>query len=343
MMLTAHRPGPALRGRRGECDTLLRMVRAAGAGHSTSLVLRGETGIGKTALLEYLAVTATGCRVLRVSGVESHVELPFSGLYELCAPLLDKSVRLPEPQAGALAAAFGIRAGSPPDRFLLGLAVLNLLAEAASEEPLLCLVDDAQWLDHASANTLAFVGRRLEAEAIVLVFATRTGDERPALLDLPQLLIPRLNEEDAQALLQSVIPSPLDSRVRKPILAESRGNPLALLELPRWLTPAELTFGPQPCRTQTVVSRLEEGFLGQLEPLPRPARLLMLIAAAEPLGDAALVWRASQRLDIGTEATVAAEASGLIELGDAIRFRHPLVRSVVYRSAAPHDRQAVHG
>src|SRR5919107_879376 len=315
MMLTAHRPGPALRGRRNECDALLRMVEAAGTGHSTSLVLRGETGIGKTALMDYLAVTARGSRVLRVSGVESEVELPFSGLYELCAPLLDKTVRLPEPQAEALAAAFGTRTGSPPDRFLLGLAVLNLLAEAASEEPLLCLVDDAQWLDHASANTLAFVGRRLEAEAIVLVFATRTGDDRPALLDLPQLLIPRLNEVDALALLQSVIPSPIDGRVRKTILAETRGNPLALLELPRWLTPAELTFGPQPSRTRTVVSRLEEGFLGQLEPLPRPSRLMMLIAAAEPLGDAALLWRAAQRLHISGEAAVPAEATGLVQIG----------------------------
>jgi len=342
-MLTAHRPGPTLRGRRSECDTLLRLVQAAGAGHSTSLVLRGEPGIGKTALMDYLALTATGCRILRISGVESHVELPFSGLHELCAPLLDKTTRLPEPQADAIAAAFGMRAGSPPDRFLLGLAVLNLLAEAAGEDPLVCLVDDAQWLDQATADTLAFVGRRTAAEAIVLVFATRTGEERPALLELAQMMIPELSEEDAGALLQSVIPNPLDVRVRKRILAETRGNPLAILELPRWLTPAELTFGPHPSRTRTMVARLEQGFLSQLEQLPRDSRLLMLIAAAEPLGDAALLWRAAQRSHIGAEASVPAKASGLIEIGDTVRFRHPLVRSVVYRSAAPHDRQAVHG
>jgi DNA-binding CsgD family transcriptional regulator len=342
-MLSAHGSGPTLRGRRGQCDTLLGLVRAAGAGHSSSLVLRGESGIGKTALMDFLALTATGCRILRISGMESQVTFSYSGLHELCSPLLDSITRLPEPQADAIAAAFGMRAGSPPDRFLLGLAVLNLLAETAREEPVVCLVDDAQWLDRSTADTLAFVGRRAAPEPIVLVFAMRTGEQCPALIDLPQMMVPALSEDDAGALLQSVIPGPLDHRVRTRILAETRGNPQAILELPRWLTSAELAFGPQPSWTGTTVVRLEQGYLGRLEPLPRDSRLLMLIAAAEPLGDAALLWRAAQRLHIGGEASVPAEASGLIEIGDTVRFLHPIARSVVYRSATPQERQSVHG
>ncbi|MFC5262169.1 AAA family ATPase [Kribbella qitaiheensis] len=333
---------PGLRGRRSECETLSGLIQAARSGRSAVLAVRGEPGIGKTALLEYLAGTASGSRILRVAGVESQMELAFAGLQQLCEPLLDGLERLPTPQADALGTAFGLRTGNPPDRFLIGLAALSLLAEGARKQPLLCLVDDAQWLDQSSALVLAFVARRLAAESVVLVIAARTSVDQQRWAGLPQLTVRGLPDTDAETLLESAMTGPLDDRIRHRILAEAHGNPLALLELPRWLTATELTFGPHTAQPRTLLSRMEEGFRRQLEPLPEQSRRLLLTAAAEPLGDVGLLWRAAERAGIGVEAAGPAEKAGLIELRETVQFRHPLVRSVAYRSAAAPERQAAH-
>jgi DNA-binding CsgD family transcriptional regulator len=337
------RSWPGLLGRRSECDTLSGLVAAARAGRSQVLVLRGESGIGKTALLDALLERAAGCRVARAAGVESEMELAFAGLHQLCSPHLDRLHTLPDPQQEALGTAFGLRPGSTPDRFLVGLAVLALLSEVAEERPLLCVVDDAQWLDRASAQALQFVARRLVHERVAMVFAVRASDEEPGLSGFRELVVRGLSACDAAALLASSVTGVLDPRVRDRILAESHGNPLALLELPRGLSATDLAFGGETGHSATpLVQRLEQGFLRQAAPLPPQARRLLLTAAAEPVGDVQLLWRAAGRLGIGSAAAAAAEASGLIELRDRVRFRHPLVRSAVYRSATPADRREVH-
>ena len=331
-----------LLGRGDECRALDDLLTGARAGQSAALVLRGEAGIGKTALLEYLDGAASGCRVLRVGGVESEMELAFAGLHQLCRPLLDKLDALPAPQAEALSTAFGLRGGSPPDRLLIGLAVLSLLSEAAGEVPLVCLIDDAQWLDQASLQSLTFAARRLAAEAVVMVFAARMSEDEQTWAGVSQLLVGGLTRSDAVALLDSAFPIPLDPRVRNRILAETRGNPLALLELPRLHSATELAFGPELVGGATLASRIEEGFRRQLEPLPRETRRLVLAAAAEPLGDVALLARAAKELGIGMDAVTPAEAAGLIELRNTVRFRHPLVRSVAYWSEPLPERQSAH-
>jgi DNA-binding CsgD family transcriptional regulator len=333
-----------LRGRRNECETLNGLVAAARAGHSQVLVLRGEAGIGKTALLDFLAERATGCRVGRAAGVESELEVAYAGLHQLCGPYLDRIDNLPAPQRTALGTAFGLRSGSAPDRFLLGLAVLTLLCEVAEERPLICIVDDAHWLDRTSAQALEFVARRLAAEPVGLVFAARDSDEEPMLAGLPELQIGGLGIDDAAALLESAVPGPLDPRVRDRILAETQGNPLALLELPRAFSATELILGTAtgPRNTAPLANRLEQGFIRQLRHLPPQSRQLLLVAAAEPVGDVPLLWRAARRLGMGADAATAAESAGLIELGDRVRFRHPLVRSALYRSATPAERREVH-
>jgi DNA-binding CsgD family transcriptional regulator len=334
--------GSGLRGRRRELDALDRLLTDVRAGQSRVLVVRGEAGIGKTALLDHLAARASGCRIVRAAGVESEMELAFAGVHQLCAPLLDGLTRLPGPQREALATAFGLSAGEAPDRFLVGLAVLGLLSDAAERRPLVCLVDDAQWLDRVSAQVLAFVARRLLAESVALVLAVREPADGQEFTGLPQVAVGGLGDEDARALLDSVIPGRLDERVRERIVAEARGNPLALLELPRGLTVAEVAGGfalPDP---GPLASRIEQSFLRQLHALPVETRRLLLTAAAEPVGDVTLLWRAAERLGIGPDAAAPAEAAGLIELGAHVRFRHPLVRCATYRAAEPPDRQAVH-
>ena len=316
---------------------------AAKAGRSQSLVLRGEPGIGKSALLEFLLDQAAGCRIARAAGDESEMELSYAGLHQLCGPFLERLDGLPAPQCDALGTAFGLRPGNAPDRFLVGLAVLTLLSKVADELPLICVVDDAQWLDRASTLTLAFVARRLRVEPVAMVFAARETDEEPALAGLPELVVPGLSIRDSGELLDASVPGVLDPGVRDRILAESHGNPLALLELPRGLSATELAFGAgSAAGANPLVHRLEQGFLRQLTPLPPQSRRLLLAAAAEPVGDVPLLWRAVQRLGIRPEAASAAEAAGLIELRDRARFRHPLVRSAVYRSASPAERREVH-
>ncbi|MEV6878692.1 AAA family ATPase [Amycolatopsis sp. NPDC051128] len=337
-------PGRGLLGRRGECAALDRLVAEARSGRSQVLVLRGEAGIGKSALVEYLVESAAGCRIARAVGVESQMELAFAGVHQLCGPMMTRLDHLPGPQRDALAVAFGLRSGGVPDRFMVGLAVLSLLAEAAEERPLVCVVDDAQWLDRVSAQTLAFVARRLLAERVVLVFAVRGAapEADDPLKGLPELVVRGLRDGDARALLDSAAPGRLDERVRDRIVAETSGNPLALLELPRGLTAAELAGGFARPDARPLTGQIEQSFLRRIEALPVATRRLLLAAAAEPVGDAALLRRAAEGLAIGPDAAAPAEAAGLVEFGAQVRFRHPLVRSAAYRLAAPGDRRDVH-
>jgi DNA-binding CsgD family transcriptional regulator len=312
------------------------------AGRSAALVVCGEPGIGKTALLDYVAERADGCRVLRAVGVEADMELPFAGLQLLCAPLLDGLERLPPPQRDALGTAVGVSAGAPPDRFLVGLAVLSLLSDAAEQEPLVCVIDDAQWLDQSSAQVLAFVARRLEAESVVLLFAEREPRERDELARLPELPLHGISNAGARELLASVISGPLDDHVAERIIAETRGNPLALLELPQSLAPAELAGGFGLATALPLPRRIEESFRERAAQLPRDSQRLLLAAAAEPIGDPTLLWRAVDQLGVPAEAAEAAEAAGLITLGARVTFRHPLLRSAIYRAASEEDRRSVH-
>ncbi len=327
-------------GRAIECAVLDGLVSAIRRGESRSLVLRGEAGIGKTALLEYLAGSAPDLTVLRAVGSEWEMELAFAGLHQLCAPLLDRLRTLPAPQRDALKVVFGLSAGPPPDRFLVGLGVLSLLSEAAEDRPLLCVVDDAQWLDQASALALAFVTRRLLAEPVGIVFAARDPGE--ALQHISSLEVQGVRDGDARELLVSAVRFKLDERVRDRIIAETRGNPLALLELPRGLTATQLADGFGLLEAQALPRRIEESFVSRLEALPDDARRLLLVAAAEPLGDPLLLWRAADRLGIAPAAADGVAEQGLLTIGERVMFRHPLVRSGVHRSAAVSERRAVH-
>jgi DNA-binding CsgD family transcriptional regulator len=328
-----------LHGRRVEREALGGLLAVVRGGQSRVLVVCGEAGVGKTALVESVVGSASGFRVLRALGVESEMELAFAALHQLCAPMLERLDQLPGPQRDALGVAFGLRAGKAPDRFLVGLAVLSLLAEVAQEQPLLCVVDDAQWLDRASAQALVFVARRLLADSVALVFVTREpGDE---LTGFQELVVEGLRDGDARALLRSVLRVPLDERVRERIVAETRGNPLALLELPRGLTPAQLAGGFGLLDAPGLSGQIEDSFRRRLAGLPADTQRLLLVAAADPVGDPVLVWRAAGRLGIAVQA--AADTDELLTIGTNVTFRHPLVRSSVYRAASPEARQAVHG
>ncbi|MFD8565517.1 AAA family ATPase [Streptomyces sp. NPDC059639] len=330
-------------GRRGECHVLDDLLAQARAGKSGVVVVRGEAGIGKTELLNYLIGRATGCRVVRAAGVQSEMELSYAGLHQLCVPLLSHLDDLPEPQRNALRTAFGMQVGDPPDRFLVSLATLSLLAGAVGDEPLLCLVDDAQWLDRVSAQTLEFVARRLLAESVLLVLAVRESGSRDILPDLPELSVRGLNERESRSLLASVVTGPLDQQVQDRIVAETRGNPLALLELPRGLTAVEMAGGFGGPEARPLSSQIEAGFLRRIRVLPADTQRLLLIAAIEPIGDVDLLRHAAERLGIAVDsAMIQAESSGLITLGTWARFRHPLVRSAVYRAVDFEEQRRVH-
>ena len=329
-------------GRRKQCGALDGLLADVRAGHSRALVVRGEPGIGKTALLGYAADTAQDFQVARAEGVESEMELPFAALHQLCGRMLSRLDRLPGPQRESLGVAFGLWSGSPPDRFHVGLAVLGLLSDVAADQPLLCLIDDAQWLDQASAQALAFAARRLDAESVAMLFGTRDPAAGGDLAGLPGLALEGLSDADARALLASVVPGRLDERVRDRIIAESGGNPLALLELPHGATAAELAGGFGLPGAGPLSGRIEDIFRRRLAPLPATTQRLLLLAAAEPTGDPALLWRAADQLGIRIEAADAAESEGLLELGARLTFRHPLVRSAIYRSSSPRERRAVH-
>jgi len=330
----------SLLGRADECALLDNLIGDVRRGQSRSLVLRGEAGIGKTALLRYLVESASDLNVVRAAGVESEMELAFASLHQLCGPMLDRLSSLPAPQRQALEIVFGLSAGAAPDRFLVGLAALTLFSEATDDRPLLCVVDDAQWLDHASALTLAFVARRLLAEPVGIVFAAREPGE--ALQHVSELEVRGLRDGHARALLSSAVPSMLDQRVRDRIIAETRGNPLALLELPRGLTATELAGGFGLLGAQGLSGRIEESFVRQLRALPDDARRLLLLAAAEPLGDPLLLWRAAAKFGIAPTAVDDVEPHGLLTIGERVTFRHPLARSAVYRTAVMQERRAAH-
>jgi hypothetical protein len=334
---------PAFRGRASERATLDAMLDRVREGESAVLVMRGEAGIGKTALMRYCARQAAGCRVVRIAGVQSELEMPFAAVHQLCAPMLDDMAALPKPQQQALRVAFGLVEGNAPDRFLVGLAVLSLLAEVAAERPLVCLIDDAQWLDESSRQVLGFVGRRLLAEAVLLLFAVREVGDEQLLPFLPALTIEGLTAEDARALLTAAVSGHLDELVRDRIVAETRGNPLALLELPRKMSPAELAggFGAPPLASIRS-GDVEDHYLQRVRALPEPTRRLLLLAAADPTGDATLLWRAAQALGVARNAAAAAESEQLLTIGSQVRFRHPLVRSAAYAAAAPEDRRSAH-
>jgi DNA-binding CsgD family transcriptional regulator len=332
---------PGLRDREPERAVLNQFVAGVRTGDGQALVVRGEPGVGKTALLDYLAVQAQDCRVVHVAGVQSEMELAFAGLHQLCAPMLDRLEQLPGPQQDALRIAFGLSAGPAPDRFLTALAVLSLLAEVAGDQPLICVIDDEQWLDQASAQALGFTARRLGADPVGLVFAARVPGEE--LAGLPELTVAGLAEDDARALLASALAGPLDARVRDQIVAEAAGNPLALLELPRGMTHTELAGGFGLPFARSLTGRIEDSFQRRLDALPERARQLLLLAAADPSGDLALMRRAADRLGLPVKATaISAAEAGLAEFGTRVRFRHPLVRSVAYRSAPLAERQRVH-
>jgi DNA-binding CsgD family transcriptional regulator len=335
-------PGCGLLGRRGECEMLDRLVADVRAGHSRVLVLRGEPGAGKSALLDYLARRAVGCRVARVAGAEPETKMTFAGLHQLCAPFLGRLGHLPGPQRDALRIAFNMQDGNVPDRFAVGMATLSLLSDLASQRPLVCVVDDAQWLDQVSAQALAFVARHLAAVPAGVIFAVRHPADGQGLARLPEVQLAGLADADARALLDSVLIGPLDERVRDQMIAEARGNPRALLELPRGLTPEALAGGFGLPGVAPVPRRTEEGYRRQLALLPAATRLLLLIAAAEPAGDPVLVWRAAGHLGVRAEAAEPAAAAGLAEFGGRVRFCHPQARAAVYQAATPRQRQSAH-
>src|SRR6478735_7286005 len=333
-------PAVQLLGRQRERDVLTRLLDAAREGHGGVLALYGEPGVGKTALLDYAAEAGADFTVVRAVGVEGEMELAFAAVQQLCSPSLHFMERLPEPQRVALEVALGLSTGPPPNTFLVGLAVLNLVSEAADEQPLLCLVDDAQWLDRASARVLAFVARRLLAERIAMVFAAREAID--TLRGLAELRVEPLGRRDARALLESVLPARLDERVLERIVVETGGNPLALLELPRGLTPAQLAGGFGLPSALPLSNGIEGSFRRRLANLPRDARRLLLLAAAEPLGDPALLGRAAKHLGIPEATADAVESEGLLTFNGAVTFRHPLVRSAVYGAAEPTERLEAH-
>ena len=339
---------PGFRGRASECQLLDGLLETVREGQSAALVIRGEAGVGKTALLRYAAGQASGLRTVQLAGVEAEMELPFAGLHQLCGSMVDHLPALPAPQQGALRVAFGLAFGDAPDPFLVGLGTLSLLSEAGAERPLVCFVDDAQWLDAATRHVLGFVARRLLAESVGLIFAVREprDERRPTdereLVRLPELLLTGLKEDEAGALLAAVIPGRLDRLVRDRIIGETGGNPLALLELSRGITTAQLAGGFGLPTAADLPAQIEDHYLGRIRALPEPTQHLMLLAAADPVGDAALLWRAAQSLGIERWAAEPAEADQLLEIGAGVRFRHPLVRSAVYHAASTADRRAAH-
>jgi DNA-binding CsgD family transcriptional regulator len=335
-------PEPALRGRQSECELLRQVLTDALVDNSQVLVLRGDPGSGKTALLGYFSGLMVGWRRLAAVGVESEMELAYSGLHQLCSPVLDHLDRLPQPQRDALAIVFGLSSGPPPDRFLVALATLTLLDEVAKDDPLACVVDDAQWLDQASAQVLAFVARRLLAEPIALVCAARTGTGDAVLAGLPALPVGGLGAEDARSLLLTKVTGPIDTEVVDQIVAESHGNPLALLELPHTWTSLDLAGGYGVPDSLPVSSKVEQSYIQRLASLPQETQQLLLLAAAEPLGDPRLLEAAAAVLGIDMAAAVPAIAAGLLRLDSRVEFAHPLVRSATYRSAVPDQRQRVH-
>jgi len=336
-----HQP---LLGRARELGILRRLLDGARDGRAGVLVVRGEPGIGKTALLDWLAGQAPGFRVIRGLGVESEMELPFAGLHQLCAPLLSRLGSLPGPQQRALSVALGLTDGDNPDRFLVAMAALSLMAEAAEDQPLLCVVDDAHWLDQASAQVLGFVGRHLQAEPLVLILATRPPAAGAGhLAGLREVTLGGLDKESAQTLLKRVLPGQVDESVRQRIVEETHGNPLALIELCHGPGPAGLAGGFAFPAIADLPGSIEDQYIARLQQLPPPTRQLLLLAAADMTAETALIYRAAGVLGADAREITPAMEAGLVEVTGSVRFRHPLMRSAVYRSAGAADRRAAHG
>jgi DNA-binding CsgD family transcriptional regulator len=333
---------PTLQGRLSERALLDRLLEGVRRGQSRVLVIRAEAGMGKSALLRYAVEQASGLRVMQIAGVESQIELAYAGLHQLCTPLLDRLDVLPEPQRVALSVVLGLASGEPPDRLLVALAALGLMSAAAEERPLLCVVDDLQWVDDSSAVVLEFVARRLLADPVALVVGVREPSDEPQLVGLPDVQLDGLDADDARALLETVVPGPMDERVRDRIVSETRGNPLALLELPRGMSAAELAGGFAVPAAAGLSGAIEDGFLRRLDALPADTRRLLQLASADPVGEPLLVWRAAELLGIDVRAATPAVDAGLFAIGADVRFRHPLIRSAAYRSASAADRAAVH-
>ncbi|MBW9206692.1 AAA family ATPase [Mumia sp. zg.B53] len=335
-------PRIRLRGRGKECAALCAYVEAARSGDSRAVVLRGEAGIGKTALLDYVAGHSPGCQVIRAVGIESEMELPFAAVHQLSQPLLDGLEQLPLPQREALETAFGLSPGQPPDRFFVGLALLSQLSGHAEARPVVCLVDDAQWLDRSSAQVLSFIARRLHVESVVIVLAERDGDAPSEFEGLPELRLHGLSNDDAGELVTSATLGPLDKLVRDRIIAEARGNPLALLELPHGRSSVSLAGGFSVPDRMPLPGRIEASYRRRLALLPSATQLLLLVAAADPVGDPNLLWRAASELGVPVEAAAPAAAEDLLEIAARVEFRHPLLRSAIYRAASPTERRSAH-
>ncbi|MDH2413772.1 LuxR family transcriptional regulator [Nocardioides sp. CER19] len=333
---------PELLGRsreRAELDGALNRVRD---GESVVLVVRGEAGIGKTALLQYAAHRGSDCRVLAVAGVESEVELPFAALHQICGPLLGEVRAVPQHQEQALRVALGNAAGPPPDRFLVGLAVLSVLAEVAAARPVALLVDDAQWLDEASRQVLGVVARRLVAESVLFLLAVREIGESRLFPGVTELTVDGLGGDDARELVVRATAGHLDERVRERLVAETRGNPLTLLELVRGMTEAELGGGFALPSATLSPGLLEDRYLQRVRALPAPTRRLLLLAAADATGDPTLLWRAAQVAGVGHDAAEPARSERLLEIGSGVRFRHPLMRAAAYAAASAEERREAH-
>jgi len=331
-----------LLGRSQERHRLTDLLQSAQAGRGIALVIQGEAGIGKSALLDDLAANAGDVLVCRVAGVESEMELPFAALEHLCGPLLGHVVDLRVLHRGTLEKAFGLTTGPRPDLFMVGMAVLDLIAAVTRSQTMLWLVDDAQWLDQASRQTVGFVCRRLRGERLAAVVAVRDTKGARDLTGLPQLRLQGLSRQEAGRLFDSVVTGPTDALVRDRIIAETRGNPLALLELPRSWTTAELVEGFSESERVPGDLQLERAFAKRLGDLPVDTRRLLTLAAAEPKGDPALLWSAAKEMGLDWRAAGAAEAQGLAEFSQHVHFRHPLVRAAAYRTAPLKDRLAAH-
>jgi DNA-binding CsgD family transcriptional regulator len=326
-----------------ERDTLDQLLGQIRSGESATLVIRGEAGVGKSTLLRYAAQQAGAeVRIAEIGGVESEMELAYAGLHQLCTPMLDHLDALPLPQGSALRVAFGLSDGTIPDLFFVGLAVLSLLALVAEARPLLCVIDDAQWLDVTSAHVLGFVARRLEADSIGIIFAVREWPDARPFVGLPEILVEGLDEDDAHALLATVVPGRLDERVRDRLVSETGGNPLALLELPKGMTAAELAGGFGLPHAGAIQLQIEDSYQRRVRGLPPQSQQLMLLAAADSIGDAATVWRAATAVGIDADAAGPPANENLLEIGTRVRFRHPLVRSAVYHAATPEQRRTAH-
>lgn len=330
-----------LPGRTAECAVLRDVLDTVRNGESAVRVLLGEAGIGKTALLDYMRRSAVGFRQLGAVGIESEMELAFAGLHQVCTPILAFRDQLPRPQRDALEGAFGLSDAAPtPDRFLVGLAVVGLLAAASREGPVLCIVDDVQWLDSVSAQTLCFVARRLLAEPVGLVLALRTPID--GIAGLPAVVVGGLTDENASSLLESALPGRLDAAVRDRIIAEARGNPLALLAIPKGLSAVDLAGGYQRPDKRPVIAEIEEHYQRTLQALPAESRQFLVLAASEPVGDPTLLVRAMAHLGLAPSVVTPAEEAGLITIDTRVQFHHPLARSVAYRSGGVEERRAAH-